>query len=365
MSLFDILTQPGILIGDPAASPSRQQIRAWEPDKAIAVLRALGLLADVVLADAAPPDALGLWFQRDQATAPKPQLGTNAPGVLRINIADGNGWVLPTTLNFATYLQKRTGLEGRVTALETTSPSDPDFSVVSRTSPVPGAPAVGDRYIVPAGAIGAWLGRDGELAVWTGTAWTFSVPAEGKLFWVDDENLLLGRTGAAFVLVGSPQVPAASQAEVDAGTEAAQYVSPATLAGTQRAKGASAVAAGAQSIADNTPTYINEWTFGVVDDFGSAMTADRFTVPAGQGGWYAISAYWSAGGAPTPTIEIHVNGSRLAAERDSGSGTNNFSINASVMAKLAAGDIVQVLVAQDSTVARVTSNARFACVRLA
>jgi hypothetical protein len=35
-------------------------------------------------------------------------------------------------------------------------------------------PVTGDKYVVPTGAVGAWLGKDGKKAVWNGTAWVFS-----------------------------------------------------------------------------------------------------------------------------------------------------------------------------------------------
>src|SRR5688500_20314795 len=55
----------------------------------------------------------------------------------------------------------------------------------------PGAPVDGDRYIVAAGATGAWLGRDHQIAAWSGGAWTFHTPREGWLAWVEDEDVCL------------------------------------------------------------------------------------------------------------------------------------------------------------------------------
>lgn len=36
------------------------------------------------------------------------------------------------------------------------------------------SPSVGDKYVVPVGAIGAWLGKDGKKATWNGSAWVFT-----------------------------------------------------------------------------------------------------------------------------------------------------------------------------------------------
>jgi len=65
------------------------------------------------------------------------------------------------------------------------------LSVRSRSLTAPPAtPTDGDRYIVAAGATGAWTGRDGEIAVWIGGAWEFHAPRIGWLCYVEDEDLL-------------------------------------------------------------------------------------------------------------------------------------------------------------------------------
>lgn len=58
----------------------------------------------------------------------------------------------------------------------------------------PGAPAKGDTYIVPTGATGAWLGYDGNVAVWVpGTpagSWVFAQPRIGWVAYIEDEEKL-------------------------------------------------------------------------------------------------------------------------------------------------------------------------------
>jgi hypothetical protein len=50
------------------------------------------------------------------------------------------------------------------------------------TSP-PEAPETGRCWIVPAGATGAWGGRDDQLAGWTESGWRFLAPVEGMIVW--------------------------------------------------------------------------------------------------------------------------------------------------------------------------------------
>lgn len=61
----------------------------------------------------------------------------------------------------------------------------------------PASPANGDRYIVATGGINAWLGHDGEIAVWDGAAWVFYAPANGwRVNVLDEEITYVYRTNA-------------------------------------------------------------------------------------------------------------------------------------------------------------------------
>lgn len=66
----------------------------------------------------------------------------------------------------------------------------------------PGSPADGDRYIVASSPTGAWTGWAGRIAARQDGAWMSSVPREGWLAWVADENLLYVYDGAAWVEYG-------------------------------------------------------------------------------------------------------------------------------------------------------------------
>ena len=67
----------------------------------------------------------------------------------------------------------------------------------------PGAPTLGDRYII-AGIGGAWsTATIGDIAEWDGVAWVFSTPNEGFATRVEDENVLYIHDGAAWGTFGS------------------------------------------------------------------------------------------------------------------------------------------------------------------
>lgn len=72
------------------------------------------------------------------------------------------------------------------------------LSVIDRDlAAPPGSPSDSDRYIVAAGATGAWSGEDGNIAAYQDGAWNFYWPREGWLAWVADEaRFLVYRSGA-------------------------------------------------------------------------------------------------------------------------------------------------------------------------
>jgi len=53
----------------------------------------------------------------------------------------------------------------------------------------PGGETLGDRYLVAAGGSGDWSGKDGQIAQFTDPGWDFTVPSEGMVTSVLDENL--------------------------------------------------------------------------------------------------------------------------------------------------------------------------------
>ena len=56
----------------------------------------------------------------------------------------------------------------------------PWMPVLSMTlSSAPGNPAVGDSYLVPPNATGAWAGSIGKIAEWNGTSWNYVSPPDG------------------------------------------------------------------------------------------------------------------------------------------------------------------------------------------
>jgi Protein of unknown function (DUF2793) len=72
--------------------------------------------------------------------------------------------------------------------------------VVEAVAPasVPASPGLGKCWIVGAGASGAWAGKDGHLACWTGGGWRFSAPFAGMSVWSVADAVTVRRSGSAW-----------------------------------------------------------------------------------------------------------------------------------------------------------------------
>lgn len=68
------------------------------------------------------------------------------------------------------------------------------------TTAPPGSPALGDTYLVATGATGAWVGKAGQLATWTGGGWRFAIPREGFAVWDNFNDRMLRFDGGAWVI---------------------------------------------------------------------------------------------------------------------------------------------------------------------
>lgn len=66
----------------------------------------------------------------------------------------------------------------------------------------PATPAAGDRYIVAASPTGAWAGKAGQIAEWSGSAWIFVAPTVGMTAIVDDEAKQYTWNGTIWVRSG-------------------------------------------------------------------------------------------------------------------------------------------------------------------
>lgn len=73
------------------------------------------------------------------------------------------------------------------------------LSVLSKTTTAPpGSPATGDRYIVPAGATGAWSGHTNKVAAYVDGAWKMFTSKAGWQAWCTGDNKLYVYSGTTW-----------------------------------------------------------------------------------------------------------------------------------------------------------------------
>ncbi len=111
----------------------------------------------------------------------------------------------------------------------------------------PASPAEGERYIVAAGATGAWAGWDGDVALFTGGAWVRMPPREGWRVRVEDEGVLLVRVGGAWLTLEAAlnllvRGPAVEVARGQSGSSIGLHVDEELLTGLSGASVTSTIA---------------------------------------------------------------------------------------------------------------------------
>jgi len=74
-------------------------------------------------------------------------------------------------------------------------------SVLSKVTDIPGGPGAGDRYIIPAGATGAWSGLDDSIAEYNVT-WVYTTPSAGFASYVEDEGIYYIYNGSSWIKLG-------------------------------------------------------------------------------------------------------------------------------------------------------------------
>jgi hypothetical protein len=71
------------------------------------------------------------------------------------------------------------------------------ISVKGRTTTTPpGSPAEGERWIVPEGATGPWLGKNDHVALFKDGYWTYFMPRPGWIAFVENEGMVVYAAGA-------------------------------------------------------------------------------------------------------------------------------------------------------------------------
>jgi len=220
-------------------------------------------------------------------------------------------------------------------------------SIISQTATPPGSPAAGDRYLVGAGATGAWAGKDDQIAVYIGPAWSFFAPQEGWLLYLrsDSQWYVYGQNSPQMWEVLSfgpiatdPIFDAKGDLPVGTGANAAQRLAVGTngqvlSADSTTATGLKWAAAGGNVAADaifdakgdlavgtgaNTAAKLAVGTNGqVLSADSTTATGLKWAAGGGGGGDVATDAIWTADG----QIAVSTGAGAAAALNGPSSGT--------------------------------------------
>jgi hypothetical protein len=183
------------------------------------------------------------------------------------------------------------------------------LTVINRTlAAPPAAPAVGDRYIVPAGPTGAWAGQAGRIALYSETGWQFTQALPGWRAHVLAEGQTAVFDGLAWETPSElpltvPQLGVAATADA---VNRLTVAAPATLlnhAGSGHQLKLNKAAAG------DTASLLFQTGFGGRAEMGTAG-GDDFTVKVSADGsaWFTALEADAATGAVTLPAPLHLGG---------------------------------------------------------
>jgi hypothetical protein len=155
---------------------------------------------------------------------PTPDSGSTVEATIRMEVAFSDLAVVTITVDpsMAVALQRLSVL-----------PWIPVLSVTT-TAP-PELPAIGDTYVIPAGATGSWSGHAQKVAEYTTAGWAIITPKDGHGVGLPDGRIFTRRSGTYVEQVATDtfkgQVELATTAEVKTGTDTTRAVTPASLVG--------------------------------------------------------------------------------------------------------------------------------------
>lgn len=136
-----------------------------------------------------------------------PALGdhrTRAAAHRTVTVDSGRQLHLPTSVYTKVEIDNK--LTTLVTGLEH------GVSVIDRTNNPPTSPVDDEFYIVGIAPLGAWVGKNNQLAYWNGTAWQFTLPQANEAHLVESESATYtyNATTANWVKVANASTAAAS-----------------------------------------------------------------------------------------------------------------------------------------------------------
>ena len=169
------------------------------------------------------------------------------------------------------------------------------LSVIDKDLTVaPGEPDAGARYIVGAGASGAWAGHDGHIAAYQDGAWMFFEPLEGWRAWVVDEGLLYAFEGGAWasILQNAPMIGVGTTADATNRLAVRSAASLFTHAGAGHQVKVNKQAAG------DTASFLFQTNWSGRAEIGLAGSDTfAFKVSADGSSWYQALTFNPASGA--------------------------------------------------------------------
>lgn len=198
--------------------------------------------------------------------------------------------------------------------------------IAQSTATPPADPTDGDRYIVPVGASGAWLGKDRFVAAFQDGNWVFFTPEAGWVAYVIADNTMVVHDGAAWVPLPLTLLPENFQTidgiGINTSYDAVNRLAVASAASLFNHNGAGHQIKINKKLASNTASLLFQTNWSGRAEFGTAGD-DNFRVKVSPDGvtWNeAIQVERTTGavgiGGLSPSRMLHVRGNSASFRLD-------------------------------------------------
>ena len=181
----------------------------------------------------------------------------------------------------------------------------------------PADPRSGDRYLVAAGADGAWAGHTGEIAIFQDGGWQFLAPRKGWRLWAAGSRSMLVHDGAAWVPL---MISAADRLGINAAADGANRLAVASPGVLLNHEGGGHQLKINKATAADTGSLLFQTGFSGRAEMGLAGGEDFSLKVSGDGTTWREAAridratgYWGlAGASPAAPLAIATDGAGLA-----------------------------------------------------
>ena len=204
------------------------------------------------------------------------------------------------------------------------------LSVIDERNGPPGDPQPGDRFVIAAGATGAWNGRAAQIAIWQDDYWAYVTPQAGWRAWFENSGRLKVFDGSGWQDLPLPENADVATLGISATANSTNRISVSSPASLFNHAGSSHQIKVNKAAATDTATLLFQSGWTGYAEMGLAGNTD-FSIKVSNGSeWKTGLAIDSAGCVSKPSqpvARVYRSGTNFTPTAGQQSGVSAFAVN--------------------------------------